>query len=358
MDYKKLSKKNFLIQKVDILENKIEKKCNSKVYFDKDIEHKIIKNKIIAVIGYGNQGRAEALNLRDSGLNVIIGNIEDEYKVLAKKDGFEVYSIAESTKKSDILMLLIPDEVQSEVFNRDILPNLRKNMVINFATGYNIAFQEFTNLKPPDFVDIIMIAPRMIGIGVRESYLKGEGFFSFIAVHQDASGNAKQILLELAKALGTTKKGAIETTFYQETVLDLFTEQAFGPAFGQVLTNSINCLLEAGYPPEAVFVELYMSGELSFTIKEMAEVGIVNQMDFHSPTSQYGSLTRGARFMNPKLLEMMQKGLKEIESGKFAKEWARVQRRGMKNLESLKSSAKKYFINQYEKIIRKKLKLD
>ncbi|MFX1452882.1 MAG: ketol-acid reductoisomerase [Promethearchaeota archaeon] len=340
------------------MESEIEKKCTANIYFDKDAEIKIIKNKTIGVIGYGNQGRAEALNLRDSGLNIIIGNIEDDYKKIAEDDGFKVFSIRDATKKSDIIMILIPDEIQSEVFNQDIMPNLRDNMVINFATGYNIAFQDTTNLIPPDFVDVIMIAPRMIGIGVRDSYLKKEGFYSFIAVHQNASGNAKQILLELAKALGTTKKGAIETTFYQEAVLDLFTEQAFGPAFGQVLSNSIKCLIEAGYPPEAVFVELYMSGELSFTIKEMAETGIINQMDFHSPTSQYGSLTRGANFMDLPLMEKMQRGLKQIESGKFAKEWARVQKKGMKNLESLKESSRKYFISSYEKIIRKKLKLD
>jgi ketol-acid reductoisomerase len=340
------------------LEKEIEEKCTANIYFDKDVEIKIIKNKTIGVIGYGNQGRAEALNLHDSGLNVIIGNIDDDYKKLAGKDGFKVHSIAEVTKKSDIIMILIPDEIQGEVFNQDIIPNLRKHMVINFATGYNIAFQEITNLKPPDFVDVIMIAPRMIGIGVRDSYLKGEGFYSFIAVHQDASGNAKQIVLELAKALGTTKKGAIETTFYQEAVLDLFTEQAFGPAFGQVLSNSIKCLIEAGYPPEAVFVELYMSGELSFTIKEMAETGIINQMDFHSPTSQYGSLTRGANFIDLPLMEKMHRGLKQIESGKFAKEWARVQKKGMKSLGTLKESAKKYFVSSYEKFIRKRLKLD
>lgn len=340
------------------LEDDIEQKCKAKIYFDEDVVDKILKNKIIGVIGYGNQGRAQALNLKDSGLNVIIGNIDDEYKISAENDGFKVYSIAEATKESDILMILIPDEIQSEIFNKDILPNLRENMVIDFATGYNIAFQDITHLVPPEFIDVIMVAPRMIGVGVRESYVKGEGFFSFIAVHQDASGNAKQILLELAKGLGTTKKGAIETTFLQEAVLDLFSEQAFGPAFGQVISSSIKCLIEAGYPPEAVLVEVYMSGEFSFSLKEMADVGIVNQMDFHSPTSQYGSLTRGARYLDESLKEKMKKSLEEIQSGKFAKEWARVQNKGMKNVEGLKAAARKYFISKYESIIRKKLKLD
>ena len=297
----------------------------ARVYFDKDADLSVLKGKLIAVIGYGNQGRAQALNLRDSGLKVIIGNIEDEYREVALKDKFEVYSIAEASKKADIIMILLPDEIRAEIFNKDILPNLTENKVIDFATGYNIAFKEVTGLNPPAFVDVVMIAPRMMGIGVRDTYVSGEGFFSFVGVWQDHSGSAKQILLALAKAVGTTKRGAIETTFEQEAHLDLFTEQVFGPAFGNVLRNSIKVLLEEGqYPPEAVMVEIYMSGEFSYGLKEMAEFGIVEQMDHHSPTSQYGSMTHGATFMDERLPELMRKGLKEIQSGKFAREWARV----------------------------------
>ncbi|MHC1592057.1 MAG: ketol-acid reductoisomerase, partial [Candidatus Helarchaeales archaeon] len=291
---------------------------HARIYHDQDVPDQFVeelKQKTIAVIGYGNQGRAQALNLRDSGLNVIIGNIEDEYKEKAIDDGFTVYPIADATKKADILMILIPDEIQAEVFDEKILPNLRSGMTIDFATGYNIAFKEITGIQIPQDVDVVMVAPRMIGVGVRENYLSGEGFFSFMAVEQDATGNARKTVLALAKALGSTKKAVIETTFKEEAHLDLFTEQAFGPAFGQVLMNSLEVLIEAGYPAEAAFVEIYMSGEFSFTLKEMAEVGIVEQMKFHSPTSQYGSLTRGARFLNPKLKELMQKSLQEIESG-------------------------------------------
>ncbi len=327
------------------------------VYFDEHADLGILKDKCVAVIGYGNQGRAQALNLRDSGINVIIGNIEDEYREKAIGDGFKVYSISEATRKSDIIMILIPDEIQPEVFNKDILPNLSENQVIDFATGYNIAFKDITGLNPPEFVDVIMIAPRMIGVGVRESYLSGEGFFSFVGIYQDHSGSAKEILLALAKAIGTTKKGAIETTFEQEAHLDLYTEQVFGPAFGNVLRNSIKVLLDEGYPPEAVLVEIYMSGELSFTLKEMAEVGIVEQMDFHSPTSQYGSLTRGANYIDPKLPEIMKKSLKEIQSGKFAREWARAQKRKKDPLKPLKEAAKNIPLVQIEKQVREKLRI-
>ncbi|HUY00091.1 MAG TPA: ketol-acid reductoisomerase [Candidatus Deferrimicrobium sp.] len=328
------------------------------VYFDEDADLSILKNKMVAVIGYGNQGRAQALNLKDSGLKVIVGNIDDEYRQKALKDKFEVYPISEAAKKADIIMILLPDEIQSEVFNNDILPHLTENKVIDFATGYNIAFRDITGIKPPDFIDVIMVAPRMIGVGVRETYLSGEGYYSFVGIYQDHSGSAKQILLALAKALGTTKKGAIETTFEQEAHLDLFTEQVFGPAFGNVLRNSIKVLLEDGlYPPEAVMVEIYMSGEFSYGLKEMAEFGIVEQMDHHSPTSQYGSLSRGASFMDERLPELMRKGLKDIQSGKFAREWARVQKRGKDPLAPLKDAAKNMPFVQTEKKVREELRI-
>ncbi len=333
------------------------KELSTNVYFEEDADLGVLKNKLIAVIGYGNQGRAQALNLRDSGLKVIIGNIDDDYATKAQEDNFKVYSIADATKKADLIMILIPDEIQSEVFNDAIGPNLSKNKILDFATGYNIAFREVTGLNPPEVVDVIMVAPRMIGVGVRESYLSGAGFYSFISVYQDHSGSAREVLLALAKALGTLKKGAIETTFEQEAHLDLFTEQVFGPAFGNVLRNSIKVLLEANYPPEAVFVELYMSGEFSYTLKEMAEIGIVEQMDFHSPTSQYGSLTRGANFIDEKLPEIMRKGLEQIQSGKFAKEWARIQQRKKDPLKALKDTAKSMPFVQTEKKVREKLRI-
>ncbi len=327
------------------------------VYFDEDADLSVIEEKVVAVIGYGNQGRAQALNLRDSGITVIIGNIKDDYRDNALKDGFEVFSIEDATRKADIIMILIPDEIQAEVFSELILPNLSENKVLDFATGYNIAFREITGLTPPEFVDVIMVAPRMIGVGVRDSYLSGEGFYSFVGVHQDHSGSAKAILLALAKALGTTKKGAIETTFEQEAHLDLYTEQVFGPAFGNVLRNSIKVLLEEGYPPEAVMVEIYMSGEFSYTLKEMAEIGIIEQMDFHSPTSQYGSMTRGAAFIDPNLPEKMRKGLKTITSAKFAKEWARAQKRKKDPIQALKDTAKRMPFVQTEKRVREKLRI-
>lgn len=322
------------------------------IYHEIDGDLLNIKNKTISIIGYGNQGRAQALNLRDSGLNIIVGNIEDKYKNIALKDDFSVYTIEEAMKKSDIIFILIPDEIMNEIFKKSIKPYLRANSVIVFASGYNIGFNL---LKPPKNVDILLIAPRMIGVGVRENFLKKEGFFSFIAIEQDASGNAKEILLALAKGIGTLKKGAIMLSFKQEAELDLFNEQGFGPAFGRVLLSSIYTLIDAGYPPEAVLIEMYMSKEMSYTYKMMADVGLIKQVDFHSQTSQYGAMSRGIRFRKLPLKEKMGQVLKEIQDGDFTKEWE-------KKLTKLKFKMIKYFatkqkINKLEKQVRKNLKL-
>ncbi|MFX1250637.1 MAG: NAD(P)-binding domain-containing protein [Promethearchaeota archaeon] len=216
-----------------------------KIYRENDGDLSILKDRTITIIGYGNQGRAQALNLRDSGLSVIIGNRNDNYKLRAEKDGFQTYSISDAVKKAEIIFLLIPDEIMPEIYETQVKPHLKPNDALVFASGYNIAFELIKGLKN---VDIILLAPRMIGAGVRERYLTNEGFYSFISVHNDASGQAKDILLALAKGVGTLLKGAIELSFRQEAVLDLFNEQGFGPAFGQVLLSSIYTLIDAGYP--------------------------------------------------------------------------------------------------------------
>ncbi|MHA1269638.1 MAG: ketol-acid reductoisomerase [Candidatus Helarchaeota archaeon] len=323
------------------------------IYFDIDANLDHIINKTIAIIGYGNQGRSQALNLRDSGLNIIIGNIDDEYKVKAENDGFKVYSISDATDKADIIMLLIPDEIMVEVIEEKISPKLKENKVLCFASGYNIAYNL---LSLPEDIDIVLLAPRMIGPGVRDLYK--EGFYSFIGVHQDNSKKAKDIVLALAKGIGSTKKGVIETSMEQEAALDLFTEQCFGPAFGQVVMASFQLLIEEGYPPEAILVELYMSGEMSYTWKRIAQEGFIDQMKHHSRTSQYGSLSRGmyyVKFMDP-IKEQMKEVFNKIVSGKFAKEWQKEQKKGERTLKMLLQSAKKTPLAEAERKIREKLK--
>lgn len=315
-----------------------------------DVNLSILDDKIIAVLGYGNQGKAQALNLRDSGLDVIVGNRNDEYKKRALIDGFSAYSIVEATKKADIVFLLLPDEITQEIYNESIVPNLKEQGVIVCAHGYNIAFGLIE--QSPDH-DLILIAPRMIGVGVRERYLTGEGFYSFIHVHHDASGRANQLLLALCKALGTLKKGAIDVTFKQEAVLDLFNEQGFGPAFGQVLLNAIYTLVDAGYPEEAVLVEMFMSEEMAYTYEKMAKVGLVKQTEFHSQTSQYGAMSRGIKFATLPIKKKMKGILKNIESGEFAREWQKKRTRLI--FKFLKYFAMKTRINRLETRVREKL---
>jgi len=323
------------------------------IFHEKDADLSIIKEKQIAIIGYGNQGRAQALNLKDSELNVIVGNRDDKFRQYAIDDGFATYSIEEAVKKADVIFLLIPDEIMADLFKKSIKPNLSNGNALVFASGYNVGFGL---LNLPDEVDVLLLAPRMIGVGVREKFLDGEGFFSFIAIEQDTTGKAMDILLGLAKGIGTLQKGAVEVTFKQEAELDLFNEQSFGPAFGRVLLSAIYTLLDAGYPPEAVLIEMYMSGEMSYTYQAMAKVGLVKQVNFHSQTSQYGSMSRGIRFRKLPLRPKMEEILKEIQNGEFTEEWE-------KKLTKLKFKIIKFFatkqkINRIENEVRENLDLD
>ncbi|MDH7487823.1 MAG: ketol-acid reductoisomerase [Anaerolineae bacterium] len=322
-----------------------------RVYHDQDADMNLLAGRRIGVIGYGNQGRAQALNLRDSGLEVIVGNQEDEYAQQARADGFTVLPLAQAAAQADILLLLIPDEVMPQVFEQEIAPHL-SGKVLAFASGYNVAFGFIT---PPPDVDVVLVAPRMIGAGVRDLYLAGCGFPSFIGVAQDVSGRAKEIALALARGIGSTRAGVVEVTFAQEAELDLFTEQCFGPAFGHVLTTAVDLLLEEGYPPEAVLLELYMSGELSYTLGKIAELGMVEQGALHSRTSQYGSMSRGMRFLLPELRARMRQGLEEIRSGQFAREWAAEQAAGCPTLAALKEAARSLPLYELERELRQAL---
>lgn len=316
-------------------EDNMEAAAKGKIYYDDDADTQVLAGMTIATVGYGNQGRSQALNLRDSGVDVIVGNIDDDYKQQAEADGFETMPIAAAAERGDIVMLLIPDEIMPEVYESDVLPGLSDGNTLNFASGYNIAFDL---IVAPPTIDVTLIAPRMIGPGVRDTYLGGEGFPSFVGVHQDASGRALDRMLAMAKAMGSTRAGCITMSMHDEATLDLFTEQAFGPAFGNVLLSAVDTLVGAGYPPEAVLLELILSGEFEYTFSKIREVGMLKQMEYHSTTSQYGSLSRGIRFAE--LIEPMQQRMKvvlsEIQSGSFADEWSRNQEAKLKELEDLK----------------------
>ncbi len=303
------------------------------IYHDEDANLEVIQGQTVAILGFGNQGGAQAHNLRDSGIDVIVGNLDDAYAEAARGDGFEVMPIAEAARRADALFLLTPDEVMPEVYERDVAPHLEPGNLIDFAHGYNIAFDL---IRPPDFVDVILIAPRMIGSGVRDTYLAGHGFASFVGVHQDATGKAVARMLALARALGSTRAGCLEMSMNDEATLDLFTEQAFGPAFGRVMLAAIETLVEAGYPPEAVMMELFLSGELSYSFEKTRELGSLRQHELHSHTSQYGTITRSQRYadLTESLKEKMRTSLEEIRSGAFAREWSDGHERGLQILET------------------------
>jgi len=326
-----------------------------KIYYDRDADLDFLKEKVIGVIGYGNQGRAQALNLRDCGLQVIIGVRTDETRQQAIAEGFEVLSIKEASTRAQVLLLLIPDEVMPAVFEKEVLPGLSRNNTICFASGYNIAFNL---IEPPDGIDVIMAAPRMIGEGVRQRYVESKGFPSFIGVHRDATGNALDTVLAIARGIGSTRRGVMLLSFAQEAELDLFTEQAFGPAFGQVLLSSIQTLIDAGYPVEAVMIELILSGEFAYSMQKIVEMGFFQQMELHSHTSQYGSMTRSTRFMNTQIPQTMREVLEEIRSGAFAREWEAEQKAGLPVFNQIKEARDQHPIAEWDRATRQAFKID
>jgi ketol-acid reductoisomerase len=327
-----------------------------KVFYEKDADLAALKGKTIAVIGYGNQGRAQALNLRDSNLNVVVGNIDDGYKKTAIEDGFTPVSIEEAARQGDIVMILIPDEVQPGVYERSIAPSVRAGKTISFASGYNIRFALIT---PPKDVDVIMMAPRTIGRQVRIAYENGSGVNADVDVWQDVSGNAWPVTLALAKGTGCTRAGAFHTSFATETDLDLFSEQGLWPAFFDCLLTSFELLVEKGYPAEAVALELYASAEAADIFLAMAKRGIFEQMRFHSPTSQYGVLSRrvDSTGSSAALRKRMEETLTKIQNGEFSREWTREQADGYPSFNRLKEQAYSHPLNDADREVRRLLAL-
>jgi ketol-acid reductoisomerase len=325
------------------------------IYYDKDADVSILKNKVIAIIGYGNQGRSQALNMRDNGLNVIVGSIKDESWEKAKEDKFRVYPIEKAAELADVVCMLIPDEVQPSVYNESIKNQLKKGDVLNFSSGYNI---HYGFIKPPPLVDVIMVAPKMIGVAVRELFVKGSGVPAMVAVHQNRSGKAKEIALAIAKSLGATRVGAIESSFEEETVLDLFGEQMMAGGSLFMTKMAFEVLTEAGYDPLTVLFDLYLSGESIQEGKLRARHGLFKQLKFHSTTSQYGQLTRGASIASKEVKKKLMGVLREIRSGKFAREWGRETRKMYPTFKKLREEILKHPINVFEEEVKKKIKVN
>jgi len=287
----------------------------------------------IGVLGYGSLGRPVALNLRDSGLKVIIGSLADGYAAQAQADGFEVTTLTEAARRADIVWLLVPDEAMAEVYVQHVSPTLKPGKALVFASGYSVTFGF---VEAPPFVDAVLIAPRTVGAAVREHYLSGRGYRSMIAVEQDATGHAWKTGLALAGAIGALRIGALETTFRQEAELDLFVQQAVLPVLQYLLLTTADLLIQNGYPPEAALLDLYLSGELGYALGTAAESGVGGMMSLHALTGQYGMLSRIDRFADPKLRRQLEIVLDDIRSGKFAQEWAAEYAAGYPRLQSLK----------------------
>lgn len=287
------------------------------VYYDKDANLDYLKGKTVAVLGYGSQGHAHALNLRDSGIDVVIGLRPGKSAEKAKDDGLEVLPIDEATKRADVVMFLLPDPVQKKVYEDSVKPNLEAGMAIAFAHGFNIHFNQ---IVPPDDIDVFMIAPKGPGHLVRWSYTEGAGVPALVAVYQDATGKAKDIALAYAKGIGATRAGVIETTFKEETETDLFGEQdVLCGGVSALVKAGFETLVEAGYQPEIAYFECFH--ELKLIVDLMYKYGLEGMRYSISTTAEYGDYTRGPRVIDQHVKENMKKILKEIQTGEFAKEF-------------------------------------
>jgi ketol-acid reductoisomerase len=305
-------------------------------YYDKDGNISLLKGKTIAIIGYGSQGHAHALNLRDSGLNVVVGLYEGS-KSCAKAEsaGLRVLSTADAAKAADVIMILVADHIQGDLYHRDIAPHLTPGKTLMFAHGFNIHYKQ---IAAPEGVDVSMVAPKAPGHRVRELYTEGVGVPALVAVHQNPSGKALEQALAYALALGCLKAGVIETSFREETESDLFGEQAvLCGGVTELIRAGFETLVEAGYAPEIAYFECLH--ELKLIVDLIQEGGLGYMRYSVSDTAEYGDYTRGPRVVTGETRKEMKKILSEVQSGEFAKQWICENQTGRKNFLAMREAA-------------------
>ena len=311
----------------------------AKIYYDKDANLDCIKDRTIAIIGYGIQGRGQALNLRDSGLKVIVSELEgtENYKT-ALADGFTPIDAKKAARKADIIQILTQDHIQAFLYRKAIKRNLTAGKSLVFSHGFNIHFKQ---IVPSPDVDVWMIAPKGPGALVRRQYEEGKGVPCLVAIHQDASGHALQDALAYAKGIGGSRAGVLETTFKEETETDLFGEQTVlcGGA-SELVKAGYETLVEAGYQPEIAYFECLH--ELKLIVDLFYEYGIQGMRQRVSDTAEYGDYSRGKRIINDRTRKEMKKILKEVQSGKFAREWMRENKKGRPNFNAMRDAAKNH----------------
>lgn len=288
------------------------------IYYDADVSLEPLQGKVVAVLGYGSQGHAHAQNLRDSGIKVVVGlRAGSKSWERVKTDGLEPATIEDAVKMADLIAFMTPDTEMPAMYRQSVAPNLREGQALLFAHGFNIHYRQ---IVPPPTVDVIMVAPKGPGNLVRQMYLEGKGVPSLVAVHQDYTGNAKQLALAYAKALGATRAGVIETTFAEETETDLFGEQCvLCGGVTELIRAGFETLVEAGYQPEVAYFECLH--ELKLIVDLIYSQGISGMRRWVSDTAKYGDVTRGRRVINESVRKAMKEILEEIQSGQFAREW-------------------------------------
>lgn len=322
----------------------------AKVYYDDDADLSLLKNKVIAIIGYGSQGHAQAQNLRDSGCNVIIGQRPGGANYdLAVSHGFKPVSAAEATKAADLINILVPDELQGDLFRNEILPNLQKGDLLMCSHGFNIHFGQVT---PPPGVDAALVAPKGPGHLVRSEYEKGGGVPSLIAMYPGASDSSRQLALAYAKGIGGTRGGVIETTFAEETETDLFGEQVvLCGGVSALVKAAFETLVEAGYQPEMAYFECMHELKL---IVDLFYQGGLNYMRYSvSNTAEFGDYTRGPRIVTDQTKAEMKKILTEIQTGHFAREWILENKANQPTFKAIRRRERSHQIEEVGKELRR-----
>ncbi|MBM7582736.1 ketol-acid reductoisomerase [Caldicoprobacter guelmensis] len=322
----------------------------AKLYYDQDANLELLSGKKVAVIGYGSQGHAHALNLKDSGVDVVVGLYKGSKSwKLAEEAGLKVMEAAEAAKQADIIMILIPDEKQPKLYKESIEPNLEEGNMLMFAHGFNIHFGQIT---PPEYVDVAMVAPKGPGHTVRSQYQEGKGVPCLVAVHQDYTGRAKDLALAYAKGIGGTRAGVLETTFKEETETDLFGEQVvLCGGLSELIKAGFETLVEAGYQPECAYFECLH--ELKLIVDLINQGGLSYMRYSISDTAEFGDYTTGKRIITEETRKEMKKILAEIQDGTFAKKWILENQANRPHFNAMRKREQEHPIEKVGKELRK-----
>jgi len=320
----------------------------TKVYYNGDINEQILNGKKVAILGYGSQGHAHALNLKESGVDVVVGVRKGKSFDKAKKDGLNVTSVSEAVEQSDIIMVLVPDELQKELYENEIKPGLKPGNALVFAHGFNVHFNQ---IVPPADVDVFLVAPKGPGHLVRRTYTEGAGVPALIAVEQDVTGEAKELALAYAKGIGSARAGVLETTFKEETETDLFGEQAvLCGGLTSLVKAGFETLVEAGYQPEVAYFECLH--ELKLIVDLLYEGGLSNMRYSISDTAQWGDFVSGPRVVDDRVKQNMKAVLEDIQTGKFAKEWILENKVNRPQFNAINKREEQHQIEQVGKVLR------